>query len=262
MFFFTKDGNMAGFVCPASDEVLARFPNNECGLEQIRKADPETCLLYSNSHEYQNTILQCYARECGVFNVSLLVVCILLGGFTGLILLCLINGCSCEPPGALKFHARREAEKVRDEAGDIYDQVAGNSPTDSDDQDDTLDLTDGIDEGDEGIILQYVVKYLCHRAEKIHFERRKNLAYVYVVFTFMKKLGLKLIIVVPLLATKNFISVAPYFLDVLVLVYFWMQQKYFPGSLYNELHTLATGRKYQKVALHAAPDLNKSFNSN
>ena len=79
----------------------------------------------------------------------------------------------------------------------------------------------------------------------------------------MKKLGLKLIIIiVSLLAySKNVISVAPYFLVVLILAYFGMPQKHIPGSLYNELHTLTTGRKYQKVALQATSDFKKFCSS-
>ena len=196
---------------------------------------------------YQNDVLGCLSRECGVFNGQLFAYCMMFGGVAGLIILYAINGGSFEPSGALRFNARKLQKRIREGMQDMIDQAEGNGPNESDDQDTTLDLTDGIEEGEEGIILQLLANYLCNKAAKTDESRLRNLATLFVAIAFLKKLGLKLIIVIPLILIKNWISAAPYVLDLVVLVYFGMNQKYFPGSLYNEIHTLLTGRKYKKV---------------
>ena len=75
----------------------------------------------------------------------------------------------------------------------------------------------------------------------------RTLALFVSAFALLKKLALKLIIVIPLVLKHNTGSAVPYAIDGFVFVYFACQQKYFPGSLYNEVHALMVGRKFRKV---------------
>jgi hypothetical protein len=229
------------YVCSVPDDVLHKFKNKTCGLDLIKRADDETCSFYNYN---LNDVFECQARECGFFNnTSLLSYCIGFGGIAGGLLLYLLSECTCAPSGELRFHARRLAEQDKEEAQNMYDQAAGD-----DDEDETLDLTDGISEGEEGVILQLFAQYLDKKTEEKNPERHKNLAWFFTLLMFLKKLGLKLIIVGPLLRNSNTLSAMSYIVDILVFLYFGARGKYFPGSLFNEVKALWSGRKFKKVA--------------
>jgi hypothetical protein len=228
------------FVCSVPRVVLNKFKNEECGLNLIDSADFETCSFYNSTI---NDAFECQARECGFFNIYLLLSCIGFGGIAGGLLLYLLSGCSCVPSGELRFHSRRLADAKNEEAFDSFDLATMN-----DDKDETLALTDGIHEGEEGVILQLIVEYLETKSAEKHPDRHKLLAWIFIFLMFIKKLGLKLVILVPLITNRNIVSAASYAVDVFVFFYFGVKGKYFPGSLSNEIYALCTGRKLRKVA--------------
>ena len=231
------------FVCLVSTEIFNKFDNDACALTRTESADSATCNFYTNG-KTGLSVFECQARECGGFNSDLLGYCICWGGLAGAFLLFLLSGCTCAPSGELRFHARRLAEQDEEEAQNMFNQAAGD-----DDQDETLDLTDGIDEGEEGVILQLIAQYLDKKTEEKNPERHQNLAWFFTLLMLFKKLGLKLIVLVPLIQNNNTLSALTYFVDVFIFFYFSMQRKYFPGSLFNEVKALWSGRKFKKVAL-------------
>ena len=250
--------------CSNDANLLPLFSNDACGTQQLADADQNTCSLYKSA-QYQNPVFQCLARECGEFNVSLLACCLLFGGLIGGVFLFLINGCSLQPPGELKFRKRKLEREDRDDAKDMYNQISGNddtgsansqtgNSTDADgnvpgscDSDDHVDLLDGIFDGEDGVIIQIIANYLSRKEKANHDPRLKTLAKMFKVMELLKKLALKIVVIVPLVLNHNIISVAPYAIDVVVFFYFGAMQTYFPGSLYNEVHALVTGRKFKKV---------------
>ena len=114
-----------------------------------------------------------------------------------------------------------------------------------------LDLVDGIEDGEEGVIAQLVISYLMYqcakRSEELDEKRKRQVAGVFILLAFTKKLGLKLILLIPLIIAKNIIPAAFFGIDFFVLMYFGYIKRYCPGSLYNELHVLRTGKKFVKV---------------
>ena len=250
------------FNCSNDANLLPLFSNDACGKQQLAVADQNTCSLYKSA-EYQNPVFQCLARECGEFNGYLLAYCLIFGGIVGGVFLFLINGCSLQPSGEKKFRQRKLEREDRDDAKDMYNQMTGNDETASSnsqtgnstdgnvpgscDSDDHVDLLDGISDGEEGVIIQIIAKYLSRQKKTKHDPRLKTLAKMFKVIELLKKLALKIVVIVPLVLNHNIISVAPYAIDVVVFFYFGAKQKYFPGSLYNEVHALVTGRKFTKV---------------
>ena len=63
----------------------------------------------------------------------------------------------------------------------------------------------------------------------------------------LKKLGLKLILAVPLILQKNWIPSGAFLIDILVLMYCAARGIYMPGSLYNEVHVLVKGRRFVRT---------------
>jgi hypothetical protein len=226
--------------CSVPEDVLDKFKNKQCGLDLVKRADDDTCSFYKYK---TNGVLECQARECGMFNFGLFWPCVLYGGVAGGFLIFLLSECTCAPSGELRFHARRLAKQDEEDAQDMFDQAAGDN-----DQDETLDLTDGINEGEEGVIIQLLVQYLDKKTEEKNPERHKNLAWFFTLLMFIKKLGLKLIVVGPLLHNSNTLSAISYIMDVLIFLIFGAKGKYFPGSLFNEVKALWSGRKFKKVA--------------
>jgi hypothetical protein len=185
-----------------------------------------------NSIQYE-----CVSSDAADSVVNLAVQMAIFGGLAGGILLLIISGCTCQP-------SKRRRGEVEEEMfdPDTAQQII-------DDFVEQVDLTDGIDDGEEGVIAKYIALYFCKEPEGAGFEEKKlrTLAYTLVWFGFLKKLGLKLILLIPLLLRKEYIPCFFFLVDGWIFIWFACNQKYFPFSLYNEIHVLLTGHKFRKV---------------
>ena len=228
----TSSNRTSEFVCTLTDEVAALFHSESCAKERIREADESTCLLYKTL-SYQNSVIGCFGRECEEFNTILVAYLVAFGGLAGGILLLILSGFTCQPSSRKKMEDELfDPEAAEDSIEELVESV---------------DLTDGIDNGEEGVIAAFIVMYFCKEGEEYVAEKLRRVAYIFVWFRFLKKLGLKLILAVPLLIAKNYVSSAFFIIDVFIFFRFAIKQKYFPSSLYNEVHVLITGRKFRKV---------------
>ena len=77
----------------------------------------------------------------------------------------------------------------------------------------------------------------------VTFRRIKN-----AVDFFVFELGKKALVFVPLLLTANPACIA-FAIDIIVLLYFGYYGAYCPGSMYNRLHVIITGKNYPRVVL-------------
>ena len=222
------------FICQIPSDVAHLFQNEACGNLRIREADESTCSLYK-SLPYQNPVMNCFGRECAYFNVELVFFMVLFGGCAGGILLLMMSGCTCRP-----------SKRKR---GDVEEEIFDPSSVEDivEDLVESVDLTDGIDSGEEGVIATYIVKYVCRKGEQYITERLITAVYIFVCIRLLKKLVLKLILVVPLLLRRDWTSSAFFVIDLYIFVWFAFKQKYFPSSMYNEVHVLITGKKFKKV---------------
>jgi hypothetical protein len=231
----SRDSRFTNFTCEISaNEVKNLFHDEVCGAQRIREADKATCSLYK-SVSYQNPVIDCCGRECTVFNAQLVAYMVVFGGVAGGILLLMMSGCTCRPSKRTRDDAQEELFDP-EAVGNIIEDLVEN-----------VDLTDGIDSGEEGVIAKYIVLYFCKKEQEVIAERLRSVGYTFVCFRFLKKLGLKLILAVPLLLRKEWTSAAFFVIDLFIFVWFAIKQKYFPSSLYNEVHVLITGKKFKKV---------------
>ena len=72
-------------------------------------------------------------------------------------------------------------------------------------------------------------------------------AYASAWFGLLNKIFFKLILLVPLILDGNSIPVLFFLIDVYILVHTSIKTVYWPGSLYNEIHFILSGREFHKV---------------
>jgi hypothetical protein len=232
--------NTSKVICYLTGDEVNLFQNETCGRQKIQEADQSTCALYKTL-AYQNSVIGCFGRECAVFNYYVVACMVLFGGVAGGIFLLIMSECTCQPSEQTGRSRRKENE---DEPESFDPESALESVEESFE---SVDLTDGLDDGEEGVIVSFIVQYLCKRGEEFVVGRLRKVAYTFVVFRLLKKTGLKLILVIPLLLRKDWTSSAFFAIDLFIFIVFAFKQKYFPSSLYNEVHVLITGHKFKKV---------------
>jgi hypothetical protein len=187
--------------------------------------------------------------ECGDSNSDalgdLVGFMVVYGGLAGGFLLLIMSGCTCRPSQRRRGEVEEEMfdPELPDTAQEIIDELV-----------EQVDLTDGIDGGEEGVIAKYIALYLCKEPEGAEFKfsekRLRTLGYALVWVSFLKKLGLKLILLIPLLLRREYVPCFFFLVDGGIFIWYAGKQKYFPFSLYNEVHVLLMGRKFRKVLNH------------
>ena len=170
-----------------------------------------------------NKYINCLKRDCGEIQVLLISVMLGFGGVLGGIMLGCQNGCGYSDSA---------------EDADVTIKLE-------------IEMDVGLEDGVDGAIVQaialYILEAVADAADDSLRTTRKSVAGVCIFLSFLKKLGLKLILLIPLLLSNNTIPAMVFGIDLVVLVYFAYEQKYCPGSLYNEIHVLRTGKKFVKV---------------
>ena len=243
-------------TCQAS--VIAKYPSldKKClsTATDGQSAESPLCRLYLSS-KWESAAIKCMERQCGQVDILLIVYTILVCGIAGGVLLWAINGGSFERVdsdralGKSGHGSGLNNIQTNDNAGRGEGQ-GGVSEANCVQQ---VDFTDGLEDGDEGVLAQVVLAYLMHRSlqrnQILPELYRRRLASFCIGFAFFKKLALKLVLFVPLILSGNLIPAGLFIIDIFVLVYFAWYSKYCPGSLYNELHVLFTGKKFVKVPL-------------
>ena len=163
----------------------------------------------------------------------------MLGG----VYLYLANGCTFRPHDQ---DEKSEAQALEECADDF-----AKSEDDTEQLPTEVDCGDGIEDGEMGVIAQFVLNWLYRAALEGSEEERqaaKTTVAKLAAFAFLlRKLGLKLILAVPLVLQKNWIPVGAFLIDVGILVYCAVQAAYLPGSLYNEVHVLVKGRRFVRT---------------
>jgi hypothetical protein len=220
-----------------------------CVVETIlRETNPRVCAEYAAAESlFRNSIVSCARRDCDEFQFLLVVFLLCFGGLLGGTYLFCANGCSFRPQGddeeseqqALEEQAEGFVEGLKEEAEE--EEPAPD-----------VDLCDGIDDGEIGVLAQLALPYFVQSAldnvasEESARRGRARVASLAAFASLVKKLGLKLVLVVPLALQRNWVPVAFFGIDVVVLVSFGAMGAYCPGSLYNELHVLLAGRRFVK----------------
>ena len=245
-------------VCPLDTSQLQAVEKDcgdpstcKCVVETIQsEANPRICAEYVAADSlFRNSIVSCIRRDCDEFQY-LLVFLLLLGGgiFGGTYLFC-ANSCSFRPKDDDEMTERDALEK---EEEDVVEDLESENE-DDEKQPVDVDLCDGIDDGEIGVLAQLALPYLVKSAldgEESEEEARRGKARIAVLAacaSLAKKLGLKLVLVVPLVLQHNWVPVGFFAIDILVLIYFGFTGAYCPGSLYNELHVIIVGRRFVKT---------------
>jgi hypothetical protein len=210
------------------------------------ETNPRICDAYEKQNSpFRNTIVNCLRRDCGEFQFMLVFCLLAFGGLLGGLLLCSMNGCSFRP---MDQDEVSEGEALEEQARNFAD---GFTEGDDEQLPTEVDCTDGIDEGEIGVIAQFVLTRYCESALQGSEEEAKaakaRVAKRFAAFSLLKKLGLKLILLVPLVLQGNWVPVGFFAIDVWVLIYCGATGAYCPGSLYNDVHVLANGKRFVRV---------------
>lgn len=111
-----------------------------------------------------------------------------------------------------------------------------------------MDFADGLDDGELGVLAQWLVFYwaTCQPATETGCKERRAIATAVIAGSFLRKILLRLVLFIPLARRA---SVASYMMgfDALALIYFGLRRQYCPGSLYNDIHVMLTGKRFLKV---------------
>ncbi len=223
-----------------------------CVVETIlREENARICAEYAAVDSlFRNSIVSCARRDCDEFQFLLVVFLLLCGGLLGGTYLFCANGCSFRP---LNEDEETEEDALEQQAEEF---VEGLKPEDEEISPAAdVDLCDGIDDGEIGVLAQLALPYFVQSAldgaesEEDARRGRIRLASLAACASLIKKLGLKLVLVVPLVLQRNWVPVGFFAIDVAVVFYFWYEGAYCPGSLYNELHVLITRRRFVKAFL-------------
>jgi hypothetical protein len=238
------------------DKAQLEAVNKECGSRQTCSCIMNTVLSEDNSRicsEYastdslfRNTIINCARRDCDEFQFVLVFLLLGGGGLLGGAYLCCSNGCSFRPK---EDGETTEEEELAQQAEDFVD---GLKPEAEEEPAAEVDCCDGIDDGEIGVLAQLAIPFFVQSALDSASEEevrrgRVRVASLAACASLAKKLGLKLVLVVPLALQRNWIPVGSFAIDVLVLAYFGATGAYCPGSLYNDLHVLLTGRRFVRA---------------
>ena len=258
---WTSSSNISVAACPldptqlkAIDEDCTAKRTCVCVVETIlREENPRICAEYAAVDSlFRNSIVSCARRDCDEFQFLLVVFLLSCGGLLGGMYLFCANGCTFRP---LDDDEETEGDALEQQAEDF---VEGLKPEEEEEEEETniaadVDLCDGIDDGEIGILAQLALPYFVQSAlDRVESEEdarrgRTRVASLAACASLVKKLGLKLVLVVPLVLQRNWIPVAFSASDVIVLIYFGGMGAYCPGSLYNELHVLLSGRRFVKA---------------
>jgi hypothetical protein len=231
-----------------------------CTISTIEaEENPLLCSSYGYyKSPFRNAVVNCIRRDCGEYQFLLVIFLLFCGGVLGGAFLCCNNGCSFRPKE--DDDEKSEGQALQEQAENVSSMVARDhaaadeSSADESDSDDSdkypteVDLTDGIDEGEIGIIAQLALNHFYQSAlQGSEGEARKakqRVATGAAAVSLLKKLGLKLLLVVPLVLQKNWIPVFFFMIDIAVLIYCGCSGAYCPGSLYNEVHVLVAGKRF------------------
>ena len=241
------------YSCPL-DSKLKHDLNSDCGDQKTcdclvttiqTEKNPRLCTSYLDPDSpFRNVVVNCIRRDCGQFQFLLVLVLLGGGGLLGATFLFCSNGCTFRPE---EDDAVSEETALEEQAQKCAEGAAGGDdgaeqfPAD-------VDCTDGIDDGEVGVLAQWVLTSLYRSALEGPVEEaraaRARVAAGAAAASLVKRLGLRLLLVVPLALQQNWVPVAFFAIDVAVLVYCAAAGAYCPGSLYNEVHVLVTGRRF------------------
>ena len=246
-------GNAIPPACPIPSDLLKNI-KQDCGGQQPvcdciistieSEANTHICNAYVDPNSpFRNAVVNCLGRDCGEFQFFLVFCLLVVGGMLGGVYLYLANGCTFRPHDQ---DEKSEAQALEECADDF-----AKSEDDTEQLPTEVDCGDGIEDGEMGVIAQFVLNWLYRAALEGSEEERqaaKTTVAKLAAFAFLlRKLGLKLILAVPLVLQKNWIPVGAFLIDVVILVYCAVQSAYLPGSLYNEVHVLVKGRRFVRT---------------
>ena len=210
--------------------------------------NPRLCAAYADPRSpFRNAVVNCIRRDCGEYQFLLVFFLLGCGGLLGGILLFCANGCTFRPADE---DSVSEGRALEEQAQGAADDAAGGGDDDDDSEKfpSDVDLTDGVDDGEVGVVAQWALGRLYQSAlagsEEQARAARETVARRSAAASLLKKVALKLLLVVPLVLQENWVPAGAFAIDVAVLVYCGAAGVYCPGSLYNDVHVLVRGRRF------------------
>ena len=216
-----------------------------CVISTIESEEnPLICNAYVDPKSpFRNAVINCLGRDCGEYQFLLVFFLLLVGGMVGSVYLFLVNGCT--------FRSKEVDEKSEGRALEECAKKVLQGELDTDQLPVDVDCGEGIEDGEMGVIAQIALNRLYQAAlngsEEESRAAKAKVAKLTAFAILLKKLGLKLILAVPLILQKNWIPSGAFLIDILVLMYCAARGIYMPGSLYNEVHVLVKGRRFVRT---------------